>query len=486
MRIFNISGTGIAELTRLPTQRPAAGYLWIACGRGEFELLQTQLQATLQALCGMQLVELHISDLLNSQLPSNCDYTSQYDLLVFRRLTARDAGADPAPTSQPLAAPGRHGGPPILGRIDTSPVGFAMFDQVLLTVHPVDCTIRDAYAAKLLSAGSAESRSGASRLPTSPADLMLRIVAQMVDGYLDLRRELTRQLDHWQVELLAPHTRFSNWSALLQARLALHQLDGICEDQRGAIQDWIAVLEDWPAPATTALQREYELLKVRSRDVLEHIERVVHHVRRLEQTAVTSLQMHFSAQSNRTNDIMRTLTALTAIFLPPNLITGFFGMNFEFMPLIHRQAAFWWTLVFMLIVAVVTGLVFWRKRYLARTGKIGKYRPHARPLRVAPCPPRGPSRLRAAVRRSSPPRSALACPRCPPRGRALLGAARRGGGPHTRITEWSTRPTPRAAPAVRSQRPAARRGAPAYAAGTGPGDHANARAARSCASSGTA
>ena len=41
------------------------------------------------------------------------------------------------------------GGPPILRRIDTSPVGFAVFDQILLTVHPTDCAVRDAYATKL-------------------------------------------------------------------------------------------------------------------------------------------------------------------------------------------------------------------------------------------------------------------------------------------------------------------------------------------------
>ena len=68
---------------------------------------------------------------------------------------------------------------------------------------------------------------------------------------------------------------------------------------------------------------------MRSRDVLEHIERVLTHVRRLESSAETAVQMHFSAQSHRTNDIMRTLTVLTAIFLPLNLVTGFFGMNFE-------------------------------------------------------------------------------------------------------------------------------------------------------------
>jgi magnesium transporter len=257
----------------------------------------------------------------------------------------------------------------VLQRIDTSPVGFAIFDRVLLTVHPADCSVRDSYAGKLLHGASPDSRGAGVRLPASPADLMLRIVNQMVDGYLELRRELTRQLDHWQAELLKPGSRFNNWSAVLEARLSLHHLDETCEDQRAAMQDWIDSLETWPDPETLPAQRERDLLKVRSRDVLEHIERVVHHVQRLEHSAEAAVQMHFSAQGNRTNDIMRVLTALTAVFLPLNFITGFFGMNFEFLPLIHSARAMWIILGVMVAVAIVIVLVFWRKRYLARVGR---------------------------------------------------------------------------------------------------------------------
>jgi len=78
--------------------------------------------------------------------------------------------------------------------------------------------------------------------------------------------------------------------------------------------------------------------------------------------------MHFNAQSKRTNDIMRTLTALTAIFLPLNLIAGIFGMNFDFIPLLHLQTGFWWAMGSMVAIAALLLLVFWRKRYLARTG----------------------------------------------------------------------------------------------------------------------
>ncbi|WP_426147644.1 magnesium transporter CorA family protein [Polaromonas sp. DSR2-3-2] len=371
MRVFTIiSGSqGVLETDALPTELPPLGFVWIACARREFEVMQAQVQATLQSLCGTQLVDLHMSDLLNNQLPSHYDYTSQYDMLVFRRLAAGHTETDLSQPGEPLHQPTKRSGPPVLKRIDTSPVGFAVFDRVLLTVHPAGCAVREAYALKLLNATSSEARANGVKLPSSPADLMMRIVNQMVDGYLDLRRELTRQMDHWQSELLNPGTRFNNWSSVLDARLALHQLDEICEDQRAALQDWIDSIETWPDADTPAAQRERDLLKVRSRDVLEHIERVVHHVRRMEQSAETAVQMHFSAQSHRTNDIMRTLTALTAVFLPLNLITGFFGMNFEFLPIIHSPTGFWWTFSLMVLVVVVVVSVFWRKRYLARTSR---------------------------------------------------------------------------------------------------------------------
>jgi Mg2+ and Co2+ transporter CorA len=96
---------------------------------------------------------------------------------------------------------------------------------------------------------------------------------------------------------------------------------------------------------------------------------VVHHVRRLEQSIETAVQIHFNAQSNRTNETMRTLTSITAIFLPFNLIAAIFGMNFDVIPLLHAQTGFWWTLGSMALIASCLAWFFWRKRYLARLGK---------------------------------------------------------------------------------------------------------------------
>ena len=378
MRIFEITGSQVAEHDALaPLALPGAcqnGYLWLSLTRDEFRASLADVQGILQTLCGTQLVDLHVSDLLNDQLPSHYDYTSQYDVLVFRRLAAAQRTA-PSGSEPPTA----RSGPPVLRRVDTRPVGFAVFDRVLLSVHPEDGAVRDVYAAKLMAAARSDRgdapapaldvRATSARVPTGPADLMLRVVNQIVDAYLDLRRELTRQLDHWQAELIDPRSRFTNWSALMEARQSLHHLDEICQDQRSAVQDWIDAMETLPTPDLPTELRERELIMVRSRDVLEHIERVVHHVRRLEQNAETAVQMHFSVQSHRANDIMRVLTVLTAIFLPLNLIAGIFGMNFEFIPLVHKADGFWLAMGSMAVVAVVLVLVFWRKRYLTRTAR---------------------------------------------------------------------------------------------------------------------
>ncbi len=361
MRVFHVHGEQFSELPGPPETLPADGFIWVGSARREFELGVAGLQACLQRWTGGQLVDLHVSDLLNNQLPSHFDYTSWYDVMVFRRLAA-GAGSEAlfVDDAKGTMASARKA----LQSIDTSPVGFAVFDRVLITVHPTDCAVREYFAQRLATQASTAEVRGSARMPVNPADLMLRMINHMVDSYLDLRRLLTRQSGYLQQELLDPRSRFDDWSMLLESRNALHMLEDTCEDQRSAVQEWIDALDEWPAESDSQSRRDRELLRVRSRDVLEHVERVLTHVRRLEQSAETAVQMHFSALGHRTNDIMRTLTVLTAIFLPLNLITGFFGMNFEGLPFIHSGAGWWMVSVLMAIVATGLVLFFRRKRYL--------------------------------------------------------------------------------------------------------------------------
>ncbi len=381
MQILEFTADSLRFLDGLPQQASAVGFIWIYLDRDDLPQYQAVLQQAAQKLGGSSLLDVHLEDMQNPQHPSHYDFTSIYDLIIFRRLAtpiemlqeSQQEAAIDAYHGQGERQTARHKTAPVLKRIGSKAVGFVVFDRLLISTHPRGCYSAKNFVQRFIedAKNSVDAAGARSRIPTSPADLTLRMLNVMVDSYLDLRKELSSQLEHWQGELLKPASSFNNWGALMKARSQLHVLEDLCDEQHDALQEWLDTIQETPLTAwgsdLAIAQAQRDQLTARARDVMEHIERVMRHARRLEQSAETVVQIHFSAQSNRTNDIMRTLTALTAIFLPLNLIAGIFGMNFEFLPFIHAQNGFWWALGLMVITAATLGLVFWRKRYLART-----------------------------------------------------------------------------------------------------------------------
>jgi Mg2+ and Co2+ transporter CorA len=364
VQIVEFGAGTLRFLDHLPQRAPEGGFVWIYLEREHLEQDLPVLQRAATTLGGSPVLDLHLKDLANRSHPSHYDYTSVYDVVIFRRL------ASDAEVHEELGEAAFHRSSALgsFSRIRTRAVGFVVFDRLLITVHPAGCFAARTFIERYLhDAVQSEALSAAarSRLPVSAADLMLRMLNLVVDSYLDLRKVLSTELDKWQQDLLAPRSPDADWGALMTSRNALHMLQDLCEEQNDAMQEWLDGQREQPPPWMTQVERDS--LLARARDVVEHIQRVTHHVHRMEQSAETAVQIHFSAVGNRTNDIMRTLTALTAIFLPLNLIAGVFGMNFEWLPLIHRETGFWWTLGTMVLIAVTLGVVFWRKRYLARS-----------------------------------------------------------------------------------------------------------------------
>lgn len=72
-------------------------------------------------------------------------------------------------------------------------------------------------------------------------------------------------------------------------------------------------------------------------------------------------EFHFSAVGTRTNEVMKTLTIISTIFIPLGFIAGLYGMNFENMPELKFQYGYF--LVIGLMVVVAGGLLgwFWRR-----------------------------------------------------------------------------------------------------------------------------
>lgn len=69
---------------------------------------------------------------------------------------------------------------------------------------------------------------------------------------------------------------------------------------------------------------------------------------------------HFSAQSQRMNQIMKTLTIVSVIFMPLTFIVGVYGMNFDNMPELRTQNGYY--IVLGVMAMLIIGMVAYFKK----------------------------------------------------------------------------------------------------------------------------
>ena len=108
---------------------------------------------------------------------------------------------------------------------------------------------------------------------------------------------------------------------------------------------------------------------IRMDDLVSHIERIQKHTVRLRAAVQAAMDLHFSAIANQTNENMRILAIITAVFAPLTLLTGIYGMNFEFIPGLKSPIGFLSMLLVMLITTVLLVYYFYRRHLVGRGEK---------------------------------------------------------------------------------------------------------------------
>jgi magnesium transporter len=105
--------------------------------------------------------------------------------------------------------------------------------------------------------------------------------------------------------------------------------------------------------------------RVYFRDVYDHMVRLHDISESLRDLVGGVLDTYLSVINNRMNEIMKTLTLITTMFMPISFLVGFYGMNF-FQPSFPLLIP--WTgrtaFIMMLIVVIITpiGMVIWMRR----------------------------------------------------------------------------------------------------------------------------
>lgn len=154
--------------------------------------------------------------------------------------------------------------------------------------------------------------------------LLYELLDAVVDGYFPVLERYGELLD-----ALDGHTDAHN---IPQALKQLHDVRHDLLQLRRFI---------WPVrDVMTALQRGGHRIvapetQVYLRDCYDHAAQLIDILEIYRESCSNLRDFYYSKLSNRTNEIMRTLTVIATVFMPLSFIAGVYGMNFDRMPELH-------------------------------------------------------------------------------------------------------------------------------------------------------
>ena len=213
-----------------------------------------------------------------------------------------------------------------------------------LNVREIDVFVGADYAVTVhdgpsLAIAEIEKRISANvRKFNRPDQVLHAVIDVVVDRYLPTLDSIGETIDDVEDQLLLRPT-----AALLQT---------IFDLKRGLLQFRRAVASQREL-LNVIIRDESALIshdmKIYFRDVYDHAVRALDLVETYRDLLTGSLDIYLTQMANRTNDIVKGLTILATIMLPLTLVTGFFGMNFEYIPLLKTPRGIWY---------ITAGLVF--------------------------------------------------------------------------------------------------------------------------------
>jgi magnesium transporter len=169
--------------------------------------------------------------------------------------------------------------------------------------------------------------------------LLYLLTDALADSYLATVDEMDEALDEVEVEVISGPD--SNVLArLFSFKRALLHLRRIIAPQREVLsklaRDDYAVIDSHD--------------RVFFRDVYDHLVRLYDIIESMRDLVAGALDIYLSVINNRMNEVMKTLTLITTVFMPISFLASFFGMNF-FQPIMPAEP---WTgpPVFVLVLAV--------------------------------------------------------------------------------------------------------------------------------------
>jgi magnesium transporter len=197
-------------------------------------------------------------------------------------------------------------------------------------------------------------RLGTTVMRTASTDyLAYAILDMVVDGFFPVIKKLGDNLNDLEDEI------FQGYESSHAARI--HALKRDIRALRQTI---------WPVrDSLAALQRDNVVqneTKLYLRDCYDHALRIIELVESHQTMCSDLMDLQFSRENSRMNEILRVLTIISTLFIPPTFIAGIYGMNFDVEKSPFNMPELQWYLGYPfalgLMAAFMIGLVIWMWR----------------------------------------------------------------------------------------------------------------------------
>lgn len=187
-----------------------------------------------------------------------------------------------------------------------------------------------------------------------PDHLLYRIIDFAVAAYMPIVEHMDQQIDELEDRIFdrpGPHT-LEDLFGLKRSLLAMRR---VITPQREVLNK--LARDDYPV-----IDPED---RVFFRDIYDHLVRLHDLNESMRDLVGGALDTYLSVINNRMNDVMKTLTIITTLFMPISFIAGFFGMNF-FTP--TADLSHWtgypafWAMLGVIILLPITMFLWMRRR----------------------------------------------------------------------------------------------------------------------------
>jgi len=183
--------------------------------------------------------------------------------------------------------------------------------------------------------------------------LLYRLVDSLVTAYMPLVEQLDRSIDEIEDQVFSKPTS-ETLERLFTLKRTLLVMRRILSPQREVLNK--------------LARDDYRMIDPRDRvffrDIYDHLVRLHDLNESMRDLAGGALDTYLSVINNRMNEVMKTLTIITTLFMPISFVVGFFGMNF-FEPAVHMTT---WTsqptfiIIFLMTILMPIGMFFWMRR----------------------------------------------------------------------------------------------------------------------------